>query len=64
MKSISPLQKYLLVIESDACILKILVTIFLFPVSFLTSFGIYSTPKLSKYVTFLAFTYRVPIDLY
>ena len=36
--------------------------------NFLISFEIYSTPKLSKYVTFLAFIYktiqRVPIDSY
>ena len=42
--------------------------IFLFPMKFLISFGICLTPKLSKYVTFSAFTYEaiesVPIDLY
>ena len=36
--------------------------------AFSISFGICSTPKLSKYVPFLAFTYKaiqwVPIDLY
>ena len=36
--------------------------------NFLILFGIFSTPKLSKYVTFLAFTYKaiqwVPIDSY
>ena len=36
--------------------------------NFLISFGIRSTPKLSKYVTLSEFTYnatqRVPIDLY
>ena len=36
--------------------------------NFLCSFGIYSTPKLSNYVLFSAFTYKavqcVPIDSY
>ena len=36
--------------------------------NFLVSFGICSSPKLSKYITLLPFTYkaiqRVPIDLY
>ena len=37
---------------------KILVIIFLIPMNFLISFGICSTPKLSKYVTFSAFTHK------
>ena len=42
--------------------------IFLFPNNFLIHFGISLTPKLSKYVIFLAFTYKpiqwVAIDSY
>ena len=42
--------------------------LYLFSMNFLTSFGTSSTPKLSKYVIFSAFTYKaiqwVPIDLY
>ena len=45
-----------------------LVVIFLVPMNFLISFRMYSTPKVSKYVTLLPFTYkaieRVPTDLY
>ena len=45
-----------------------LVVIFLVPINFLISFRMYSTPKVSKYVTLLPFTYkaieRVPTDLY
>ena len=56
MKSTNPIQKYPHIIESYACM------------NALISFGICSTLKLSKYVTFLAFTYKaiqlVPIDLY
>ena len=43
MKSIKPIQKYPRV---------------LFSMNFLVSFGICSTPKLSKYVTFLVFKYK------
>ena len=68
MKSINPIQKYLHIIESYTCILQIFVAIFSFPINFLTSFGIYSTPKLLEYVTFLPLTYkaiqRAPIDSY
>ena len=56
IKSINPIQKYPHVIEWYAFILQIFVMIFLFPMNFVISFGIYSTPKLSKYLTFLAFT--------
>ena len=41
---------------------------FLFPMNFVITFGICSTPKLSKHVTFLTLTYKgrqwVPIDSY
>ena len=41
--------------------------IFLFPMNFLISFRVCSTPKMSKCITLLSFTYkaiqRVPIDL-
>ena len=44
------------------------VTIFLFPMNFLISFGMCSTPKLSKYLMLLPFTYKAiqsgPIDSY
>ena len=65
-KSINPIQKYPHIIES--CLYSIFAVIFLFPMKFLISFEICSTPKLSKYITFLAFTYKpiqwVPIDSY
>ena len=48
IKSINPIQKYLHIIESYACILKIFVFMFLLPINVLISFGICSTPKLSK----------------
>ena len=69
MKPINPIQKYPHIIESYACTLQIFVVIFFFPMNFVTSFGICSTPKLSKYVTFLVFTYKTiqqsdPIDSY
>ena len=64
-KSINPIQKYPHIIESDAYIPQIFV-IFLFPINFIISFGICSTQKLSKTVTFLELTYKaiqlVPID--
>ena len=68
MKSIKPIQKYPPVIEPYSWILKIFVIIFLFPMIFLFFFGICSTLKLSKYITFSAFTYNaiqwVPIGSY
>ena len=42
------------IIELYACILQIFVIISTFPINFLTSLGICSTPKLSKYITLLA----------
>ena len=51
MKSINPIQKYPQITESYACILKIFVCMFLLPINILVSFGICSTPKLSKKVT-------------
>ena len=55
MKPINPIQKYLHIIESYASTLHIFAVIFLFPINVLITFGICSTPKLSKYVIFLAF---------
>ena len=48
IKSINPIQKYPQIIESYACILKIFVFVFLLRINVLISFGICSTPKLSK----------------
>ena len=56
MKSINPMQKYLHIIKSYAYILQSFVIKFLFPMIFLICFGIYPTPKLSKYAAFLGFT--------
>ena len=62
IKLINPIQKYPHITESYACILKMFVTIVNLLVdlliSFFISFGICSTPKLSKYVTVLVFTYN------
>ena len=58
MKSVNPIQKYSHIIKSYACILIIFVIIILFPMNFLTSFGICSTKKLSRYVTSPAFAYN------
>ena len=48
MKSINPIQTYPHIIESYACTLQIAIEMFLFPMNFIISFGICSTPKLSK----------------
>ena len=45
MKSINPIQKYLHIIESYSCILKILATTIDLSINILISFGIGSTPK-------------------
>ena len=45
IKSINPMQKYLHITESYACILKMLVLMFLFLINALISFGICSTLK-------------------
>ena len=62
------MQKYPHITESYACILKMLVIMFLLLINFLISFGICSTPKLAKYITVLVFTYNaiqsVPISEY
>ena len=54
--------------ESYACILKFFVIMSLLLINFLISFGMCSTPKLSKYVTVLLFAYKatqcVPISEY
>ena len=51
MKSISRIENYPLIIESFNCI-------FVLPMNFLISFGIYLTPNLSKYVTLSPFKYK------
>ena len=43
------MQNYLHILESFSCILKKFAMIILFSPNALISFGIYSTPKLSKY---------------
>ena len=59
IKSINPIQKYPHITESYDYILKIFAIMFLLLlVKFLISFGMFSTPKLSKYVTVLVFTYN------
>ena len=52
IKSINPIQKYAHITESFACILKMFVLMFLLLINILISFGICSTPKESKQVTF------------
>ena len=48
IKSTNPMEKYLHITESFACIRKMLDIMFLFPINFLISLGICSTPKLSR----------------
>ena len=48
IKSINPIQKYPHITESYACILKIFATTIDLSINILISFGICSTPKLSK----------------
>ena len=48
IKSTNPMEKYPHITESFACIRKMLDTMFLFPINFLISLGICSTPKLSR----------------
>ena len=57
-KPINPIQKYPHIVESYVFILKIFVFMFLLPKNVLTSFGIYSTPKLTKQVASLFCTYK------
>ena len=45
IKSINPIQKYLHIIESYSCILKILAATIDLSINILISFGIGSTPK-------------------
>ena len=47
-KSINPIQKYLHITELRPCIPKIYFCMFLLPMNFLITFGMCSTPKLSK----------------
>ena len=53
IKSINPTQKYLHIIESSACILKIFVFTFSLPINVLISFGIYSTQKTIKVLSII-----------
>ena len=48
IKSINPIQKYPHITDSYACILKMFVLMFLLLINLLISFGICSTPELSK----------------
>ena len=48
IKSTNPMEKYPHITESFACIRKMLDIMFLFPINFLISLGICSTPKLSR----------------
>ena len=48
VKVLNPKQKYPHITESYACILKMFVLMFLLLINVLISFGICSTPKLSK----------------
>ena len=48
IKSVNPIQKYQHIIESHGCTLNIFATIIDLSINILVSFGIYSTPKLSK----------------
>ena len=68
IKLINPRQKHQHIIESIACILKILVMMFLLLMNFQISFGVYSTLKLLRYVTLSPFSYKaiqwVPTDSY
>ena len=67
IKSINPVQKYPHIIESNACVLKIFVIMFLFGkagdkgrlINSLISLAIFSTPKESKQVTLLLFIHKV-----
>ena len=52
------MQKYPHITESYACIVKMFAIMFLLLTSFLISFEICSTPKLSKDVIVLAFIYK------
>ena len=53
-----PIQKYPHIIELSACILNMFVFVFLCPINLLISLGTCSTPKLSKSITSLFFTYK------
>ena len=48
IKWVNQIQKYPHIIESEACVLKIFVFMFLLPISALISCGICYTPKLLK----------------
>ena len=50
------MQKYPDITESSGCILQIFIAIFLLPI---ISFGICSTPELSKIVTLSLFAYKL-----
>ena len=59
IKSINPIQKYLHITESYACILKIFVCIFLLPKNRLIYFAIFSTSNIPKEVVSLLNAYKV-----
>ena len=50
MKPTNSLQKYMHNIELNACVLQIIVAIFLIHIKFLIYFEACSTPRLTKYV--------------
>ena len=54
IKSLNPIEKYPQLVQSFVCILKVFVKIVDLSINFMTSFGICSTPKLSKQVTQLS----------
>ena len=54
----NPMQMYPHIIELSACILNMFVFEFLCPINLLVSLGTCSTPKLSKQITSLSFTYK------
>ena len=62
LKPVNPIETYQHITESYAYVLKIFVTIVILSADLLKnvsiSFGICSTPKLSKYVIVLALTYN------
>ena len=64
IKSFNPIQNYSNIVESITYILWIFVVVFLLPINFLVSFGICSTPRLSKYVTLSPLTERYPMNFY
>ena len=52
------MQKYPRITESYDCSIKMFGIMFLLLINFLISFGMCSTPKISKYVTVFLFPYN------